>query len=202
MIEDPLYLPKDTPVYMIGNTTNVVQYEMARECKKQWETYGYNVTQVPYLANTDYDFFDAVSHLVYQIPIEYSDYRRQALAIIAIWKKQRRRGKSCLIVGYDSYLVRDIPLIKKDSEFLYLTNYRKLVDVNKVTAANLTKSYNINSFYLSPKTCHILYNDVCNASEDLKFHNIYIWILQQAVKHRWIVMNNKVEQPYVIPYTL
>ena len=185
MIEDPLYLPKDTPVFMIGDLTNMKAYELSMICQKEWEKFGYKVTHVPNMRRKQYDFFEQIQHIYDGMNSGLN--RLQLLSHIALWKKMRKRNKPCIIVDYQTFLIKDIKRSVLDLPFKY-TN----VDLRQPNGLPISTSY-----FIQPRTCHILYNSVMNYNG--QFSSVGAFIGRMALENKWV---SNEEEKNTIKYVL
>lgn len=192
MIEDPLYLPKDTPVYMIGNMSEMAVYETAKECKKEWEKFGYQPKLVPQLLPKEYDFFPSIKKHYDRLK-DFNSRRINLLSTIALWKKHRRRNQSIIIANYDSYILRDIPVKHKDDSFLYLSSSWKVSQGSNDVSS-------ISAYYLNPRMCAILYKHIVDEQHP-EFTHVETFTYR-LIRDNDIVNVDEKTDPFTIKYIL
>ena len=185
MIEDPLYLDKKTPVYMIGDLTNMLMYEHSIICKVEWEKFGYNVNHVVNLGKRQYDFFNQVENIYDDIESGFE--RIHFLSHIALWKKLRKKSTGSIITDHQSFIVRDLPRSVNELPFKFTES--TIIRDNKFSVSK--------SYFIQPKTCHILYDKIMNYNGP--FFTIGEFISRVAIENNWVSNN---EQTYTIKHVL
>lgn len=190
MIEDPLYLPKTTPVYMIGDFKNMQVYETSKHVEKEWNKFGYKVTRYKLLPHTQYDFFPSV---VNQFNSLNSNIKKiNFISHVALWKKLRKFKKPSIIINYDNHLIKDIPVKHFKDPFFYLMRSNSLVGDPNHPHFNLDK---FNNYFLQPRTCHLLYDRICKEQNSLESIEQFIYnITSERYKPH--------EQTYTFKYVL
>lgn len=177
MIEDPLYLSKDTPIFMVGDWQNMQVYHMSKEVEKEWNKFGYTVTRYKQIPFTRYDFFPYVNKIF--DGLENNQDKITFISHIALWKKIRKMKKGAIIINYDTCIMRDIPLDATDKPFFY---------TNKPNALNPNDVKFVNSYFLQPRTAHLMYKKLCDV--DLRYNVIRSmeeFIFRFILSNGWLV---------------
>ena len=166
MIEDPLYLPKDTPIFMVGDWQNMQVYQTSKEVEKEWNKFGYTITRYKQIPFTRYDFFPYVNKIF--DGLKNNQDKITFISHIALWKKIRKMKKGAIIINYDACIMKDIPLTVADKPFLYThVNRSRPQKANNIKYMYAEHS---NSYFLQPRTAHLLYKKLCDV--DLRYNVI------------------------------
>ena len=187
MIEDPLYLDKNIPVYAVTNYANDYRFSRMQETLKSWETFGYkNIIKydTSKLTPDNFDFNINVS-----VEMQYvrpkPERIQEAYAIAAILKKMRNQSKRYLIINELGIMYNDIPLsVLKYNIMVFLEH----LTYDEVMLGSHENFY-VKGLFLDQYSSHVLYKTIVDASE---FHerNIYHFLIKKTRKKNLLEINS------------
>ena len=106
MSEDPLYFPKDIPVYMILDMGDYKHMEVSQKVIESWNKHGYTVIKSHIQKSNQVDFQLYFSEEMYQ---EDKYERQHWYDHFRLWKKVRSTNTPSIIITWRNYLQKDIP---------------------------------------------------------------------------------------------
>lgn len=161
MIEDPLYLDKNTKVFMIGDYGELDHFETSNETFKSWKVFGYDITRydVNNCLNSKLDF-------KFNLPHNFEGKRfakSEAYAVAAILKKMRRKDERYIIVNKDANILKDIPkYLEKESFFPFFDPGIRNFDKSRCLGLMLDR-----------KSSRILFKELVNNNMEYYYPSIY-----------------------------
>jgi len=123
---DPLYLNKSTPVFMITLPQSYAGQYYRNVCKASWERFGYNVIEVPAMTEEECKFYESEIGVDYwnmfqpkkpygvlsQPNYKRSWYATEKMAFmshIKLWEELVYSNTDAFIIEHDCKLIRDFP---------------------------------------------------------------------------------------------
>jgi len=162
MIEDPLYLDKNIPIYAITNFENPIRFLKFQETLKSWEIFGYrNIIKydTSKLTPDDFDFNVDITDEMKAVRSKNSATIAEVYAVAAILKKMRNQNKRYLIINETGIMHNDIPLSVLKYNFMIFLEHVSYDDLANESHEN----FNVKGLFLDQYSSHILYKTIVDA---------------------------------------
>ena len=136
--EDPLYLSKDTKVFIMIDPHSLNSMVDKRRVQKEFQTFGYKNISIQYHITTD-QINDSVRKLGIDIPAKKEVIGVQGViewyTFANILRKARILEKHCIIAFPSSHLKKDILLRNLDRDFIY--HHKDIAVLNSIACQDL-----------------------------------------------------------------
>lgn len=152
MIEDPLYFPKDIPVYMMINMGDHDQMATAIPVLRSWGAHGYTVQKIQNRKSYELDFQLSFTRNALEGPRRV---RQQWYNHFRMWKKIRSRNEKSIVIGYRNYLQQDIP--RKIYDNLPFFPLQQPYYTKRINHSNVHEQYS-GGYFITPEYANILIN--------------------------------------------
>ena len=187
MIEDPLYLDKNIPVYAVTNYANDYRFSRMQETLKSWETFGYkNIIKydTSKLTPDNFDFnIDVSVEMQYVQP--KPERIQEAYAVAAILKKMRNQSKRYLIINELGIMHNDIPLSVLKYNFMIFLEHLSYDDL----AYGSHENFYVKGLFLDQYSSHILYKTIADAVE-FNERNVYHFLIKKIKSKNLLEINS------------
>ena len=188
MIEDPLYLDKNIPIYAVTAYANIVRFSRMQETLKSLQKFGYkNIIKydTSYIAPDDFDFNIDISDKMKSTRSRKSATIAEVYAIAAILKKMRNQSKRYLIINETGIMHNDIPLsvLKYNlMAFLEPLSYDDL-------AYGSHENFHTKGLFLDQYSSHILYKTIVDAVE-FDERSVYHFLIKKIKTNNLLEINS------------